>query len=231
MVSNLVQWPSGRRPRAGHGAARRRLGLHERRAQLLELGRALFNARSYEEISIDDIARAAKISKGLLYHYFPSKRRFFVEVVRDSAARMLLLTEPPVAGRTPRERLAAGLEAYLGYVEGNSRAYAWLLRSGIGVDAQVRDILEDARRAIADRIVTGLGLTGAKTPPEIRVALRGWIGMVEAASLDWVEHRGDMHRSTLRDFLAAALEGAILAVVDPSAIAAIAPFATNDRIP
>lgn len=149
-------------------------------------------------------------------------------MVRAAAARMLRLTEPPKADRTPRERLAAGLDAYLAYVEGNARAYAWLLRSGIGVDAEVRDVLEGARQAIADRIVEGLGLTGARTPPSIRVALRGWIGMVEAASLDWVEHHMDMRRDTLRDFLAAALEGAILAVVDPAAIEAAAPFSLRE---
>jgi AcrR family transcriptional regulator len=200
-----------------------------RRAQLLELGRALFNARAYDDISIDDIAAEAGISKGLLYHYFPSKRRFFVEVVRAAAGRMLVLTEPPKADRTPKERLAVGLDAYLAYVEGNARAYAWLLRSGVGIDAEVRDVLEDARRAIVDRIVEGLGLTGSKTPPNIRIALRGWIGMVEAASLDWVEHRMDMRRDTLRDFLAATLEGAILAVVDPAAIEAAAPLSVRAR--
>ena len=207
---------------------RTRLDLDVRRAQLLELGRALFNARAYDDISIDDIAAEAGISKGLLYHYFPSKRRFFVEVVRAAAARMLVLTEPPKSDLGPRERLALGLDAYLTYVEGNARAYAWLLRSGIGIDAEVRDVLEDCRQAIVDRIVEGLGLTGARTPPAFRVALRGWIGMVEAASLDWVEHGMDMRRDTLRDFLAAALEGAILAVVDPSALERAAPFSLHD---
>ena len=224
---------SGVRKASRKNPARTRLDVDERRAQLLALGVSHFGRTPYDDVSIDDIARAAGISKGLLYHYFPSKRRFFVEVVRAGAARMLLLTEPPPdelrsRALSPRERLAAGVEAYLAYVEGNARAYAWLLRSGIGIDAEVRDVLEDARRAIADRIVEGLGLTGAKTPPSIRIALRGWIGMVEAASLDWVEHRMDMRRSMLRDFLAAALEGAILAVVDPAAIEAAAPFAIHE---
>ena len=155
-----------RRRRTTAARARTRLGIDQRRAQLLELGRTLFNERAYDEISIDDIADAAGISKGLLYHYFSSKRRFFVEVVRAAAARMLELTEPPPADRTPRERLSAGLDAYLAYVGGNARAYAWLLRSGVGVDAQVRGILEDARRAIADRV----------TDPELAEQIKGFIG-------------------------------------------------------
>lgn len=218
----MVNSGATRRTVRKSGRSRTRLQNRAREAQLLELGRTLFNTHAYEDLSIDDIAAAAGISKGLLYHYFPSKRRFFIEVVRTACVQMLVFTQPPTAERTPRERLLAGLHAYLSYVEGNARAYSWLLRSGVGLDAEVRDILEHARRTIAHRIVEGLGLTGAKTPSPIRVALRGWIGMVEAASLDWVEHGRDLPLSTLRDFLAAALEGAILAVIDPSAITSAA---------
>jgi AcrR family transcriptional regulator len=70
-------------PRAARERAR--LQVDERRTQLLELGLRLFTDRSYDELSIDDIARAAGISKGLLYHYFPSKRDYYVEVVRRAA--------------------------------------------------------------------------------------------------------------------------------------------------
>src|SRR5688572_23935942 len=62
-----------------------RLATDERRTQLLDLGRELFNTRPFDDISIDEIAAAAGISKGLLYHYFPSKRHFYVETVREAA--------------------------------------------------------------------------------------------------------------------------------------------------
>src|SRR5688500_12898225 len=45
-------------------ASRNRLHVDERRAQLLKLGQDMFSARSYDELSIDEIARAANISKG-----------------------------------------------------------------------------------------------------------------------------------------------------------------------
>ena len=181
---------------------RARLALDERRAQLLDAGRALFNRRAYEEISIDDIAEAVGVSKGLLYHYFPSKRRFFVEVVRLGAEQMLALTEPAGDDALPFERLRLGLDAYLRYVEGNARAFAMLMRTGVGVDASVRAILERARKTLVERIVRGIGDVPAPMPPALRLALRGWIGMVEAASLDWVEHERDLPRGVLRDALA-----------------------------
>ena len=57
---------------------RARLLVDERRAQLLSLGLQLFGERSYDEVSIDELAREAQISKGLLYHYFPTKRDLYV---------------------------------------------------------------------------------------------------------------------------------------------------------
>ena len=191
-------------------ATRVRLALDERRAQLLSLGRALFNTRTYDEISIDDIAGAAGISKGLLYHYFPSKRRFFVEAVRAGAAEMLTLTEPPESDAPPGDRLRIGLDAYLDYVEKNARAYAWLLRTGVGVDPEVREVIEETRQAVVDRIVQGVGVT--TPPPQFRIALRGWIGLVEAASLDWIEHDRDLGRDALRDLLIVPLQALFVGV-------------------
>jgi AcrR family transcriptional regulator len=185
--------------------SRIRLDLDSRRAQLLELGRALFNARAYDDISIDDIAAAAGVSKGLLYHYFPSKRSFYVATVREGVARLLERTEtgPDVP---PSERLTRGLDAYLAYVEENASAYAGLLRSGVGRDDEVAEIVEETRRKMIARIAGGLGIDDP--PPHVAIALRGWIGMVEGASLEWVE-RGGVARSWLRDMLVRALESTL----------------------
>ena len=68
---------------------RSRLAVDERRAQLLELGLRLFGTRPYDEVSIDDIAADAGVSKGLLYHYFGSKRAFYVATVQHAAAVLL----------------------------------------------------------------------------------------------------------------------------------------------
>ena len=69
-------------------AKRSRLTVDERREQLVRLGVDIFSERPYDEVSIDEIAAAAGISKGLLYHYFPSKRDFYVAVVRHGAAQL-----------------------------------------------------------------------------------------------------------------------------------------------
>lgn len=196
-------------------APRKRLATDERKERLLDLGRELFNAHTYDEISIDDIAASAGVSKGLLYHYFPSKRHFYVEVVRAAAKHMQVLTQPDEQ-LPPLERLQVGVDAYLDYVEKNARAYANLMRSGVGADREVADIVEETRQIILRRIVRGLGVPRAKGM--LRVALRGWIGFVEATSLEWIEHR-DLSREALRAMLILSLESTLasLSKIDPRA--------------
>jgi AcrR family transcriptional regulator len=192
-------------------ARRARLSTDARREQLVALGVEMFSERPFDEVSIDDIAASAGISKGLLYHYFPSKRDFYVAVIRSAADEMQALTEPDPA-LEPRDRLAAALERYLEYVETHARGYATVLRAGIGSDPAVAEIVEEVRGAMVARLLDDLPAApaGEEPPVALRVAVRGWVGFVEAASLDWLEHRG-LARADLRDMLIAALGGAVRA--------------------
>ena len=191
------------KPSRSSSSARTRLAVDARRAQLLELGQELFSTHSYDELSIDDIARAAGISKGLLYHYFPSKRDYYVATVHAASAELLRQTQTP-ADAAPLERLRAGLDAYLGYVERHATAFATLLRSGVGFDPEVSAIVEGTRQAFLDRLRSG----AADPSPALRNSLRGWIGFVEACVLDWLDH-GDVSRDRLLEVLVSMAESAV----------------------
>lgn len=196
-------------------AARRRLALDERRARLLELGREVFSRAAYDTVSIDDIAAAAGISKGLLYHYFPSKRSFYVETVRHATEAMRAATEPDPA-LPPVARLLTSLDRYLAFVERNAALYAAVLWSGVGLDAEVNAIVEGYRATVAAWVARDLGI---ETPrPAVRAALRGWIGFVEGASLEWVASRALPREAVLR-LIAESLRAALRAAVgiDPAA--------------
>jgi len=186
---------------------RARLQVDERRSRLIELGLQLFAERSIDELSIDDIARAAGISKGLLYHYFSSKRDYYLEVVRAAAGHLVERTSPAGVDVSPAA-LQDGLDAYLDFVEQNARSFVALMRGGAGSDPEVLLIVETTRRSIADRILSRLGQT--QPTPLLRTALRGWIGFVEAASLDWLERR-DLPREALRALCAQLLVAALTA--------------------
>ena len=189
-------------------ARRARLSTDARREQLVALGVEIFSERPFDDVSIDDIAAAAGISKGLLYHYFPSKRDFYVAVVRHSADEMQAITEtdpllPPI------DRLADGLDRYLEYVATHARGFATVLRAGIGSDPEVAAIVEGVRAAMAHRILDDIA-PGDPPPPGVRIAVRGWVGFAEAASLEWLERR-DLTRDEMRELLIRALTATVAA--------------------
>jgi AcrR family transcriptional regulator len=189
-------------------ARRARLSTDARREQLVALGVEMFSERPFDDVSIDDIAAGAGISKGLLYHYFPSKRDFYVAVVRHSADEMQAVTETD-ADLEPLERLADGLDRYLEYVATHARGFATVLRAGIGSDPEVAAIVEGVRAAMARRILADVAESDPP-PAAVRIAIRGWVGFAEAASLEWLE-RGELSRDELRELLVRALTGAVAA--------------------
>jgi AcrR family transcriptional regulator len=163
----------------------RRLSAEDRRSQLLELGHSLFNSRRYSEISVDDIARAAGISKGLLYHYFPSKEEFFLAGVERGCEQLLQATQPDAT--LPRvQQLLAGVRGYLDYVEQNSFGYLNLFRGETANLPGIQRVCEQTRRAIAEHFLGALGLH-ALALTATYAAFRGFQGYVEALVLDWLE--------------------------------------------
>jgi AcrR family transcriptional regulator len=183
-----------------------RLDVDERRRRLLELGAELFTRHAYDELSMAKIAKAAGISKALLYHYFPSKEAYFIATLEEKAAELQRRTEPDPA-LEPMEQLAGSLDAYLGWVEENADSYAKMIQSA-GVVPEVRTMLERVRTQTAQRIVEGLA-DGPPTPI-LRTAVNAWLWFMDGACLDWVGRR-DVSREELHGLLLGTLMGAVLA--------------------
>jgi AcrR family transcriptional regulator len=186
-------------PAVKKATTRTRQTVDVRRAQLIAQGMAFFGTRPYDAVSIDDIAEAAGISKGLLYHYFPTKRDYYAAVVREAARQLVTLTDLPDA-MPPAQRLLEGLSRYLSFVERHAPAYSTLLRGGIGSDPEVAAVIEETRQALLHRILRGIG----EVDVTLRLTLRGWIGFVEATSLEWLDHR-DLDREAMLSLWASSL--------------------------
>jgi AcrR family transcriptional regulator len=188
-----------------------RLDVDERRRQLLEAGARAFTERAYDEVAMSDVAKAAGISKGLLYHYFPSKRDFFTATLAAAGAEVAAVTEPD-PDRPPVEQLAGSLGAYLAWIEENASGYRRLLESAGSPD--VRSLIEDVRERTVVRIVEAIS-EGAPRPA-LRLAVRAWLWGMDGAILDWLD-RGEASRDELRDLLVATFVGALGAAghVDP----------------
>ena len=84
----------------------------ERRSQILDAAISCFADKGYYETSMDDIVRAAGLSKGSLYWYFPSKRDLFRTLTESWIAEILTgLPERLAACKSASEKLATLLDA------------------------------------------------------------------------------------------------------------------------
>jgi AcrR family transcriptional regulator len=184
-----------------------RLDHHERRRQILACARRLFSERSYASVSTTEIAREAGVARGLLNHYFGTKRDLYLEVVRT-----LVRTPPnPVPLQAPGRGIEIvideSVDRWLTMLERNRGTWLVALGArGLGRDPEVDEILEEAREQAADRLIEALQTyEAARAPDELRAAIRAYSGFAEAASIEWLERnrltREQIHTLLVQGFL------------------------------
>jgi len=212
--------PPSRAVRSAARPRRRiRLDNDQRRAQLLELARRAFSDRAYDDVSIDDLARGANISKGLLYHYFPTKRDLYVAGLRAIADELVdAITRVPNE-LPPIDRVRSGVDAYLEHITRHSRAFVALMRGGIGSDPEVAAVVENVRTRLFEKFLDGSPFASLLAgDARFETAVRGWIGFVEAASIDWCANPR-LSRTELRELMTQVLYE-IMRVVAPATMPA-----------
>ena len=190
---------------SSHGGGRSRLTPEQRRTQLLDLGVSLLATRSLDELTIDVLAEEAGISRGLLYHYFGNKHDFREAVVRRAVDDLVAQTAPPEGGE-PLERLLASVAAYVDYVVANYQGYVSIVRGAAGGNETLRDLYEEARTMLTERIFTEDAQGGIfSDTPAARLMVRGWAAMSEELVLTWVVDPSGVTREQLLDALTASL--------------------------
>src|SRR5687767_15809227 len=79
---------------------------------------ALFIERDYADVSTDEIVERAGVSRGALYHHFPTKLDVFKAVYRASEARAVeRIARVALDAADPFGALVAGSRAYLSEAE------------------------------------------------------------------------------------------------------------------
>jgi AcrR family transcriptional regulator len=182
-------------------APRTRLEPEARRAQLVGLGLQMLDSRALDQVTTDDVAAAAGISRALVFHYFPTKLDYHVAVAEAAAAELLDRTVPDPS-LPPLERLRAAVTAYVDYVGERRDAYVAFIRGSSGGDPQILAVYDRTRTALTLRVLEGLGQDDP--PPRLRAAVRGWVGFVEEVTVDWLARR-DLDRDEVIHLLHDAL--------------------------
>ncbi|NEA63700.1 TetR/AcrR family transcriptional regulator [Streptomyces sp. SID12488] len=180
--------------------AYRRLGVEERRHQLLEAALSLFAHRPPEDVSLDDVAEAAGVSRPLVYRYFPGgKQQLYEGALRSAAEELELCFDEPPEGPLP-QRLSRALDRYLAFVDEHDAGFSALLQGGSVVEtSRTTAIVDRVRRTAAEHILSHLGV--AEPGPRLRMTVRMWITSVEAASLIWLDEGKEPPVDELRDWL------------------------------
>lgn len=175
-----------------------RLEHDERREQILACARRLFSDRHYSAVSTTEIAGEAGVARGLLHHYFGTKRDLYAEVVRTMVRLPPPLPDDDVASRPLEDILDVTITRWLEMVARNRGTwFAALGLEGLGRDPEIEAILEQAREEVVDRWVMILTVRGGditrEGEPELRAAIRSHIGLAEASTREWLQ-RGRLSR-------------------------------------
>ncbi|QLY32827.1 TetR/AcrR family transcriptional regulator [Nocardia huaxiensis] len=188
-----------------------RLSPEERRRQLIDLGVQMLRERDLEDISVNEIAALAGISRGLLFHYFPSVQDFQLAVLQRANAEFLELTAPDeTLGLF--DMLRDSIERYIDYVSQNGAAYHAMLRGPLSTRPETAELVAGARQATADRILAQLNIPlDNPDRPGLALAVRGWIAFVEEVVLTWLRDK-PVSREALVDMLVQSLPAMGLAL-------------------
>jgi len=182
----------------------RRLEPDERREQIFTCALRLFGERPYTEVSTSDIAADAGVARGLINHYFGTKRELYLAVIQ----RTVTMPSPSPELFPPgpiEERASIAVSWFLDMVAENGKMWLAATADGFGSDPEVEQILFDAERKSADRVLDAVGVPADNAQrPELNAQIRAFAGMVKAAGREWLL-RGALDREQVHTLLCKSL--------------------------
>jgi AcrR family transcriptional regulator len=176
---------------------RRRLSAEDRRKQLVGIGLQMLRSRPIHDLSIDAVAAEAGISRGLLFHYFPTKRDFYIAVVSAAGRRLLRVTKPDPS-LPADEQLRQMLLSFVAFVTRRRDSYISFVRGAAGGDIYVVEIYAETRAALTTRVLELLGVPAEAASPASRdrLTVHAWLAYVEDLAIEWSGLPGSSRPST-----------------------------------
>jgi AcrR family transcriptional regulator len=168
----------------------------DRRAQLVQIGLELLPSTPVQELTIDEVARRAGISRSLLFHYFATKRDYYTAVTR-AAADLLWEHLLPPPGTSPEEQVSGMLDRYVGWVETFRESHLAFVRGAAGGDPWVAEVYEETRGRLVEVALTTLELPHDARRRQLVLA---WFAFTEDLVGQWVQEP-TMTRPELLDLL------------------------------
>ncbi|MBJ7347953.1 MAG: TetR/AcrR family transcriptional regulator [Thermoleophilaceae bacterium] len=164
---------------------RTRLTPDGRRQQLVDIGAELYATRSFGDVWVDEVAEAAQVSRGLIYHYFPTKREFYMAVLESNAASFNRRITEAAPGAVGLDRLTKSLRAYFECVNENRLGYRAVQVAALGGDPDVKALIEGGNEEAFELLCSEI-LGDEPPPPLLRAAITSWQMSLVGMSFEWI---------------------------------------------
>ncbi|MFC6704743.1 TetR/AcrR family transcriptional regulator [Flexivirga alba] len=205
------------------GARARRLEPDARREEILACAIRLFGERPYVAVSTTELAEASGVTRGLIHHYFGTKRGLYLDVVR---AMVLVPNIDDSIGSTGSmtERVERSVDWFLDTVASHGGTYVAVTGpEGIAADPEVERILASADDIAARKILQAVGFGSDSTAqsPE-RAALRAYCQLAKGAVREWLRSEAlsrEQARRLLTDSLLAIVDSVLPSLADSTTTA------------
>lgn len=148
---------------------------------MLDVGEKVFEQGDFEELSMDQIAGRAGVTRALLYHYFASKADYFA-AIWQRAHENLGVAPDPSSGVTVRDWIADELAAHVDFYASHPHLVIIANRSSVAANPTVRDPVSAHFRSLGQVLLNAARCVGPERPLA-EVAFDGWIAFVREVIL------------------------------------------------
>jgi AcrR family transcriptional regulator len=164
-----------------------------RRTQIVEAAAKVLDHRDPNEVTFEEIAEAAGVSRALVYNYFGDRGGLLAAVYVHTFDQLNdIMNESVAVDAAPVDRLREIVRRYLQFANDNAAAWRLLHVTSTMDHPAVRG----ARR----RHMEQLGAVWGADGPEARIVVYAIVGMLESATLEWLLEQ-DAECDALADIL------------------------------
>ena len=137
---------------------------------MLDSARALFAARGYADVTMDEVAAAVGVTKPLLYNYYGNKEQLFLACMKPAADALLTAVVGAVQSAPDApEALRAGIHAFFAFLDSDREAWRVLHDDSLPSGGEIA--ARDRRVPRAAGVARHRRAAGAHREPRRRAAL------------------------------------------------------------
>jgi AcrR family transcriptional regulator len=165
-----------------------RMKPEDRERQLLEVAQRMFVESGYQGTAMEDIAKAAGVTRPVVYKLFGNKDGVYLACLKK--ARDVLnayIVDHALKGEGLQGRLRGGIEGYFAFVECERDTFRFLYDSGAAVAGPAAQAASQLRFDTVNRIATLLSdLKGVVSDEEIVATAHALSGAGEQLAKWWL---------------------------------------------